>query len=78
MTAPRFSDVSAKDAATKVSDTFKDIKETVTSALQDNPTLDSTQIKQVILQNKDQIMAEYGLNEKLFSLLMAMSDKVLG
>ena len=78
VTAPRFSDVSAKDAATKVSDTFKDIKETVTSALQDNPTLDSTQIKQVILQNKDQIMAEYGLNEKLFSLLMAMSDKVLG
>ena len=78
VTAPRFSDVSAKDAATKVSDTFKDIKATVTSALQDNPALDSMQIKQVILQNKDQIMAEYGLNEKLFSLLMAMSDKVLG
>ena len=75
--SPRFSESSAKDAATKVSDSFKDIKDIVASAFKDNPSITPDQVKQVMVQNKDQIMAEYGLNEKLFSLLMSMSDKVL-
>lgn len=76
--SPRFSESSAKDAATKVSDSFKDIKDIVASAFKDNPSITPDQVKQVMVQNKDQIMAEYGLNERLFSLLMSMSEKVLG
>lgn len=75
---PRPSDASSKDAATKVNDVYKDLKKTIIAAFSDNPSLRGDQVKQVIMGNKETIMAEYGLNERLFSLLMAMSDKVLG
>jgi hypothetical protein len=78
ITSPRPSEASSKSAGTKVQIAYNELGKTVRDAFRDNPDLSGAQVKSVLLGNKEQIMAEYGLNEKLFSLLMAMSDKVLG
>jgi hypothetical protein len=43
-----------------------------------NPNLTAADLRRAVLDHKDELMAEYGLNEQLFALVMKMGDTVLG
>jgi len=78
ISSPRPAAGQAQSDTEKVTRVYEGLKQTVMAAMKDNPNVSGPDIKNAVIGNKEQIMAEYGLNEKLFSLLMAMSDKVLG
>jgi hypothetical protein len=77
ISTPRPSSSKAESGADKTMRAYNDIKKTVIGVTKDNPNVSGQDIKNVVLGNKEQVMAEYGLNEGQFSLLMAMADKVL-
>jgi chaperonin cofactor prefoldin len=69
---------SAKSDSAKVKEVYDGLKEIVLGAVAKRPDLTSEEIRASIVGNKDALMAEYGLNERLFSLVTAMADRVLG
>lgn len=78
VSSPRPAVGAAMSDADKVRKVYDDLKGTIMEAIKTNPNVSGAQIRAVIEANKDQLMAEYGLNERLYSLLMAMADRVLG
>lgn len=77
ISSPRPAVGRAESDTEKVTKVYNGLKQTVMAAMKDNPNVDGKAIKESVLGNKEQIMAEYGLNERLFSLLMAMADRVI-
>lgn len=61
----------------RVQDAYKGIAGVVQAAMGSNQGLTRGSIRGNIMEMKDQIMAEYGLNEKSFSLLMTMADRAM-
>lgn len=76
--SPRASDTKATRDSDKVKKVYDELKNTVLAAASDNPGLSAAKIRQVLMTNKEQLKAEYGLDERLFSLLSSMADRVLG
>jgi hypothetical protein len=69
---------SAASDSDKVKTVFDGLKDIVLGAVEKRPDLTRDQIRGTIMDNKDAIMAEYGLSERLFSLVVSMADRVLG
>jgi len=69
---------SSSTESNKIKSAYDGIREVVQAALADRPGLTSEEVKSNIIGMKDSIMAEYGLSERGFSLLMAMANKVMG
>lgn len=75
--AGRFSESGAKSDADKLKRVYDGVKDVVMAAVAANPSLTSETIKSNILSMKREIMAEYGLNERLWSMLMQMSNRTM-
>jgi hypothetical protein len=65
-------------ATEKVTAAFNDLKATAQDAWTKNPGLTAVKLRQAVMDHKDQLMAEYGLNEHLFALVLKMGESVLG
>lgn len=74
----RPSETRAGTDADRLMRVYKGLKDIVVAATASNPDLTSDMIKSNILGMKREIMSEYGLNERLWSMLMTMSNKVMG
>jgi hypothetical protein len=73
-----FSGSRAGNDADKLKRVHDGVKDVVLAAVASNPDLTSADIKSNILSMKREIMAEYGLNERLWSMLMTMADRIMG
>jgi hypothetical protein len=65
-------------ATEKVTHAFNDLKAMAQDSWAKNPNLTAADLRRAVLDHKDELMAEYGLNEQLFALVMKMGDTVLG
>jgi hypothetical protein len=74
----RPSETKAGTDADRLMRVYKGLKDIVVSATAANPSLTSEVIKSNIIGMKREIMSEYGLNERLWTMLMSMADKVMG
>lgn len=64
--------------ADKLKRVYEGLKGAVETAIASNPHLTSDVIKSNIVGMKREIMAEYQLNERLWSMLVQMADRVMG
>lgn len=67
----------AETDSEKVRRVYDDLKKVATEAWADRPGLTSQELRDTIMANKEGLMAEYGLNARLFDLVVKMADTVL-
>ena len=61
----------------RVSSAYEGIRDVVQAAMGRNTSLTRASIRDNIMGMKQEIMAEYGLNERAFDMLLAMSDRAM-